>query len=919
MLLFGLDDRLFGRESECATLDALIAGARSGRSAALVLRGEAGVGKTALLRYARSQVPDALTIRGVESESGFPYAGLHRLLIPLLPGRDRLPPSQRAALEVACGLAEGPPADLFLVSLAALTLLAASPRLCIVDDVQWLDNESARALAFVARRLHAEGVVLLFGLRTAVDDPGLFAGVPVLEVAGLTREAAMALLSDVVATDLDLVLAEQIAESTGGNPLALTDLGHELSADQLRGASSLPEPIPIGSRLEAHYSALVGTYPEPTRTWLVLIAAGAGNRAEQILEAARLLGTTPEDAAPAEADRLVTGFPPVGFRHPLVRSAVYGDALPAQRRAVHDALASATTDPAEADRRAWHLAAAAAAPDEAVAAELERSADRAAARGGHTARAGFLTRAAELTPDPAARAGRQVGAAGAAMTAGAPGRALLLLDSVDQQHLTGAALGSALMTRAYANINTGVPTGVRDASAMCLAAAEAFGDDRDQARLAGVQAIEHALTAEHRGAVTEDEVAAAAASLTASDPPASAGSADLDGLILAGYAAFIAGGYRSGVPAVHRAATAIADPAVPDEKLLARFVIGVNFCNLTWDQEAKLTILARAEAAAHRTGALHALDLVHFIGAMTETVLGRLNHADRHDTAGQRVRRAIGATTEQELVWRHPELVAWRAPAGVRETVPHALQVFEMLNLGGMHAVTRLEMAILDIAESDWVSARDSLLTIVSLGRPHRYAWALPELVEAALRAGDRPTAKLAYTDLALAAGASGTVHALGVLDRSRALLAGHDRAEIHYRAAIERLDGTPMHGDLARSRLLYGEWLRRRRRRRDARDQLAVALEMFEAVRANAFARRAGQELTALGESVLSPVPEKEETALTPQEAAVARLARDGATNGEIAAHLFLSASTVDYHLRKIFRKLGVASRRQLREVLQD
>jgi DNA-binding CsgD family transcriptional regulator len=911
--IFGQDDRLFGRDDECATLDGLLTAARSGRSAALVLRGEAGVGKTALLRYAVSAAPGALAISGVESEAGFPFAGLHRLLVPLLAERHRLPAAQLTALEIACGLADGPPPDLYLVSLAALTLLASAPRLCAVDDAHWLDPESARALAFVARRLHAEGVVLLFAQRPTPDDSTLLAGVEVLDLAGLGRDAAMALLSDVVTGDLDMGLAEQIAETTGGNPLALTDLGRELTTGQLTGASPLPDPMPIGSRLEAHYSTRVRAYPEGTRTWLLLAAAGAGNRVEQLLAAARLLGAGPENAEPAETDRLISGFPPVEFRHPLVRSAVYGDAVPGRRRAVHDALAIATTDPADADRRAWHLAAAAVAPDETVAAELERSADRAGARGGHTARAGFLTRSAELTPEPSVRAGRQVRAAGAAMVAGAPARALLLLDSLDETLLAGPERGSALMTRANASVNAGVPHGLRDAAAMCLAAAAAFGGDRDNARVAVLQAIQHVTTAEHLGSTTEPEIAAAAAPLAGDDP------ADLDGVLLAGYAAFITDGFAGGVPPLRRAIAAIADPALPDEVLLTRFILGINFCNMVWDDSTKQFLIDRAEAAARRTGALHSLDIVHFIGAMTGAVLGRLNDADRHDAAGQRIRRAIGITAEQEQIWRHPELAAWRAPAGLRETLPHALGVFEMLHMGGMHAVTRLSLAILDIATGDYPAARDGLLGLVDLGRPLRYAWALPDLVEAAIRAGDRPTAERACADLDLAARASGTPRALGLLDRSRGLLAPPEEAEKHYRAAIDRFEDTLSFGDLARGHLVYGEWLRRRRRRKDAREHLTVACEMFEEVQANAFAARAAGELAALGENVRTPLPETGENLLTPQETAVAMLARAGETNAEIAAQLFLSANTVDYHLRKVFRKLGVTSRRQLREVLPD
>ncbi|MBU2662094.1 AAA family ATPase [Actinoplanes bogorensis] len=960
--------RLFGREAERAALDALLSAARSGRSAGLVLRGEAGVGKTALLRYAESRATNALWISGVEPESDFPYAALHRLLIPLLDFRSRLPEAQRAALEVACGLADGPPPDLYLVSLAALTLLAgprrrpadsgsrpgpreggsrhdpgdfggrerpdgmaaAGMRLCVVDDAQWLDQESLRALAFVARRLHAEGVVLLFGLRVEGDpggDPGLLAGVPAREIGGLAPDAAVALLTHVVDTTVDRARAEHIARATGGNPLALTDLAQELTADQLGGSVALPEPAPIGSRLEAHYAARIAGYPAATRTWLLLAAANAGGPGDRLTEAARSLGVAPGDAAPAEADRMLTGSPPSAFRHPLMRSAVYGGAAPADRRAAHRALSAITTAEADADHRAWHLAAAADGPDETTAAELERRADRAGARGGHTARATFLTRAAELTPDPGQRAARQVRAAEASLAAGAYARALLLLDGVDESTLPGPVRGSALMTRSLAEVNTGTPDGQRLGAARCLAAAQAFGDDRARARRAVVQAIELARSAEHLSAVSEPEIAAEAARLTAGDRPpaepetraAKGEPGGLDGLILAGYAAFTVDGYDGGLSAVRRALDAILDPGLSDDALLARMVVGVNFATLLWDDAGKIGLLRRAETAARRTGALHSLDLVHYLGAMTWSLLGELNEADRHDAAGLRLRAALGMTDEQAQVWRHPELATWRTEPGLRESVGAALGVFEMLNLGGLHAWTRLSLGVLDNAEGQYASARDTLSGLVELGRPHRYAYALPDLVEAALRSGDRRTAKLAAADLAVVANACGTPRVLGVLERSRALLTTSDEAEDHYRQAIGHLTGEVSHGDTARAHLLYGEWLRRQRRRRDAREQLGTALEMFESVRAEVFAERTRKELRALGGTVLHPVRERNETALTPQEAAVARLARDGGTNAEIAANLFLSPNTVDYHLRKVYRKLGVRSRRQLRDGLHD
>jgi DNA-binding CsgD family transcriptional regulator len=907
--------RLFGREAECAALDALLENQRAERSASLVLRGEAGVGKTALLRYAESKAPGALWISGVEPEADFPYAALHRLLIPLLDGRNRLPDGQRAALEVACGLAEGAPPDLYLVSLATLTLLAgAGPaRLCVVDDAQWLDRESLRALAFVARRLHAEGVVLLFGLRSEGDDPGLLAGVDQREIAGLDPDAAVALLTDVVDAPVDRPLADRIARATGGNPLALTDLGRELTAGQLTGSTPLSEPIPVGSRLAEHYTARIRSYPEATRAWLLLAAASAGHDAH-LVAAGRVLGIRPADAAPAEADRLVAGSPPATFRHPLVRSAVYSGATTAERAAAHRALAAVITEPADADRRAWHLAAAADEPDERIAADLERRAGRAAARGGHTARATFLTRAAELTPDAAARQTRLVRAAEAAVVAGAFGPALALLDDVDEADLPGPARATALLTRAHAEINMGRPDGQRFAVGRALAAAEAFGSNRERAGHALVQAVEHVTGAEFVSTVAEPEIAAAAAAALADVEPTG-----VDELILAGYTAFTRDGFAHGVPPMRRAVTALAASGVPDEVLLSRLTVGVNFCNSIWEDDLKKTLLDRAEVAARRTGALYALDQVHFLGTMTEAFLGRLNDADRHDAAGQRLRGALGMSADQEQVWRHPELAIWRDEPGLVESVHAALAVFEALQIGAMQSVVRYSLAIRDNAVGEYGSARDALLGLQTLGRPHRYAWTLPDLVEAALRARDRRVAKLALADLELAAGACGTPRALGVLARSRALLASADEAEAHYRRAIEALTGTLGHGDRARAHLLYGEWLRRHRRRRDAREQLSAALEMFEQVRAAAFAERARRELRVLGESVLRPVPAVDETALTPQEAAVARLARDGRTNAEIAAHMFLSVNTVDYHLRKIYRKLGVRSRRQLHGSLHD
>ncbi|MCO8271996.1 AAA family ATPase [Actinoplanes sp. TRM 88003] len=946
--------RLFGRESECATIDALLTGARRGRSASLVLRGEAGVGKTALLTYAVEATPDALCLSGIESEATFPFAALHRLLIPLLPQRDQLPAGQRVALEVACGLADGAPPDLYLVSLAALTLLAGAPRTCVVDDVQWLDQESLRSLAFVARRLHAEGVVLLFGLRGA-DHPEL-TGIPALDLTGLGREAGVALLGEVVGGPLDRLVAGSIVAATGGNPLALTDLGRELSTGELTGGIPLPDPMPIGSRLEAMYLARINGLPAATRIWLLLAAADPGGDPARLAAAAAALGISPDDAAPAETIRLVSVRRDVSFRHPLVRSAVYNGASAADRRRAHLALAGVTTDPQDADQRAWHRATAAMGPDDETAAELARVADRAGARGGHAARATFLVRAAELTGSPDARAGWLLAAAGAALQAGSPVRTLALLDTADDTALGPIGRGEALLIRAVAAVSTGDPEATRRASAMCLAAASSFAAEAPhRARAAVLQAAEHSISVESAlHGTTQREIAVAARAgfghfsrpgppgPTPDDPhptpspderpgpsphahpetgwggqPGSDGPAPAPAdLLLAAYASFFDGGYPESGPHLRRAVEAIG--RAPDAEVLRHVVLGVTFCTLIWDDRTRRAILRRAEAHARATGGLQMLDLVVFLAAMTETSFGRLTEADRYDATGRRIRESIGATQDQEQIWRHPLLLAWRAGDGVPEALQGILPAAEALGFGAMVSIMRQSLALIAVGRGDYAAGLAQLSKLVELGTPGLYSRVLPDLVECALRAGDRRIAKLAYGDLAVAVRASGTPWARGLLARSRALLAAGESAEPHYREAIELMSGTLAVGDRARAHLLYGEWLRRRRRRGDAREQLSAALRLFESERAEAFAGRVRSELAALGGRVQNSVQEND-TALTPQEAAVARLARAGGTNAEIAAHLYLSASTVDYHLRKVYRKLGVRSRRQLRENLHD
>ncbi|WP_432991782.1 AAA family ATPase [Dactylosporangium sp. CA-233914] len=910
---------LLGRDTERASLDALIGHIRAGMSQVIVLRGEAGIGKTALLDAAVEAAADVQVLRvaGVEAEAEFPFAALHRLLVAHLKDLGGLPATQRDALSVAFGLADGATPDRFLVSLAVLSLLAGvadrGPVLCCVDDTQWLDRESLNVLAFVARRVHAEGIGLVFTVRTGTDDVAVLEGLPVLKVAGLREQDALELLRSVVSGSLDPKVAGQIVAATRGNPLAITDLSSSLTGNQLAGALLLPEPLPVGNRLEAHYLQQVRRLPQPTQRWLLVAAAEPQGEIGYVTVAAAELGVGPEAADPAERTRLVSLGPDVRFRHPLVRSAVYGGATSSERRQTHRALAGATTRSTDADRRAWHRASAALQPDEEVAADLVLAAGRAASRGGYAARATFLTRAAELTPDERPRAARLLAAADAAFTAGAPTQAHVLLDAIDPGLLDATDQGNRLMLRARTIVALGGERGMTQVAATCLAAHEAFrAEDPDLARDALFRAVDAALQSEHLTEGTDLRRLAETA-LRRARPGEEETLADV---LLDGVGTLVVDGFDAAVPTVRRGLVLLATGVLSDVDLLTHYVTGVTAATRIWDDQLREAILRRAADVARRTGALHMLETVLFASALHETTLGRLDAADELLLEVHELRSAVANTSYMWEVYRSPEQVGWRAPDDARERLDRAYHASTRLGMGASANLARIGLVTLELGLGNYAAATVAAAELTEHDHAGAYTRVLPDLVEAAAHADDLPLAGHALALLTERATASGTPWALSLLDRSRALLAPAEDAEALYRRALTTLQGTAAIGDVARTHLLYGEWLRRQRRRKDARDALRIALSTFEDIGAPAFAERARQELLATGETARQRSVGTTSD-LTPQEATIAALARDGLTNPEIAERLFISTSTVDYHLRKVFRKLGVESRRQLGRIL--
>nr|WP_279587844.1 LuxR family transcriptional regulator [Microbacterium ulmi] len=895
-----------GRAVERETLRALVASARNGASGAVLIDGDPGVGKTTLMDAVLDRLTAVRILRivGYEVEAALPYAALQRLCRPLAPYVNELAPIQREALRVATGLAEGPAPERALVGLGILSLLARAgddePLVCVVDDAQHLDGESLDVLGFVARRLSAESVAMLFAAREDEAVARSLAGVPRLELAGLDAESAAAVLRDAVDGEIDPGVVADFVSFTDGNPLALRELGAQWSIEELTAVSIAHSPVPLGRRLEAHYSARVATLSHDARRWVLVAAAEATGDAAVVRAAAARLGLPPTASGEVEALHLVEIQGTVRFRHPLVRSAVYNGATDADRRAAHAALCIETSARGRREFAAWHAAAACGGPDAGVAAELAAVADLAGARGGFASRARLLARAAALSPEPTLRAERFVSAAEAAIAAGAGVLSRQLLARADRAALDPVGRGRLLVVEAMCAVYLADPLTVRDGLAALLCAADAFhglAPDREQKAL--LIALNSSMTVEDR-AIGADLEQLAIRMRAASDVESPCA------VVLRATSAFALEEYEVAVPLL-RTAVAMLD-AMDDDDLLEVSALAVSPCIALWDCDAASRLLTRTVRAGTERGALREVDSALWVLSAVE--LSRVNprRAGEHLAQAEELRRALGYADEQTV---NAAYLAWQGgPRAVVEQIVHAMSES---GYGGVVRMAVGALGIREIAEGEYHSAFDRLAGLIR--RPYLQAshHHLAELVEAAVRSDNRAAARAAAATIDRYAAASGTTWVTGLAERCAALLADDADAERHFLASIETLDTHSHRGDCARSRLVYGEWLRRVRRRADARVQLVAARDVFTEVGADAFAERARRELTAAGakpdESAAVVGP------LTSQETAVARLAAQGATNADIGSALFISSNTVDYHLRKVFRKLGVTSRRQLAE----
>jgi DNA-binding CsgD family transcriptional regulator len=910
---------LVGRREECRQLDELLSGVRRGISRTLVIRGEAGIGKSALLEYliGRDDRYRVVQAAGVQAEAELAFAGLHQLCTPLLHRLAHIPERQQDAVGTAFGVRVGPPPDPFLFGLAVLSLLAEAaaecPLLCVIDDAQWLDRASAQTLAFVARRLGAESVALVFAIREAADQQSSLAGLPELTLGGLGAGEAREMLAAAIPGPLDERVRDRILAETRGNPLALLELPRGLTYAELAGGFGLPDAQGLSDRIEESFQRRLAPLPADLRQLLLIAAVEPTGDPALIRRAASRLGVLVDAQERTEFAGLLRWDSTVAFRHPLARSAVYRSGSVNQRRAAHRALADVTDPAVDADRRAWHLAHAAGGPDEYVADELEHSAARARARGGLAAAAAFLERAAVLTPDPAQRAGRALAAAATKFQAGA-------FDAARDLLAMAAAGPLSELDHARADLMQGqlawVTSRGGNAPLLLVRAAERLAPvDPGLSRATYLDALSAAMFAGHLaspGGGALEVARAADAAPRPSDVPRA------PDLLLTGLAANFNEGYTAAVPILRQALTAFGANMSADEQLRWLWLTTLAALHL-WDDKPWHELSDLYVQLARRTGALSELPLALSTRAIMLLFVGDLDTATSLVDEQQVVTEATGGNLA-------PYSGMALAALGGNEDLARSLISDTITEVGARGegigiAVAHWTNALLHNGLGKYPEAMAAAQQ--ALRHQHypdaRYPgvanWAVAELIEAAALSGATDTAVEAFQWIAEMTGASRTGWALGLEARSRALISDPNVAEPLYLEAIDRLGRTLVRTELARTRLLYGEWLRRRGRRVDAREQLRAAHDLLTMIGAHAFAERARRELVATGEKARKRTVATE-VDLTGREEQVARLASGGLTNSEIGIRLLVSPRTIEYHLGNVFAKLGITSRHELEQV---
>jgi DNA-binding CsgD family transcriptional regulator len=902
---------LVDRGAERAAIDELLEAVRGGFSGVLVLRGSPGVGKTTLADYAIEAASgfQVSAITGVESEINLEYGAVHQLLVPFLPLTGDLPGPQRQAIGVAFGVEAGPPPETFLLGLACLTLLsraaAYQPVLCVVDDAHWIDEESARVLGSVARRLYSDRVGVIVTVH-ATGSPA-FEQLPTIELGGLPDEAAAELLRSLVDKPLDPQAVDRALADTERNPLALVEVGSHFTAEELGERAHQPGPIPVGQRLVDRYLRRVRRLPADAQEFVLLAAADVSGDLRLLRQAAAEAGIDADAAEKAaETARLVEvsgSF--VRFRHPLMRATVYHGAADADRRRAHHWLGQATAS--DHEERMWHRAAAAARPDESLAGDLQAAAERARDRGASTSAAGLLRSSVALTPDDGRRARREVEFARAELVVGRPGSAQKVANDALARLHGGQVRGRAMEVSGLALFAQG-----RDAEAAdVLVDAAALAEHPRSA----AEALLAALRAAAR--VGPAKIRKVASTAIPSAWPA-ASTPSITDLLLAGYRARYTKGYAAAVAPWRAALQALRTDDLDSHTGLKSFGPGAAAAASLWDDQALLDITDRWLRLTRRLGALTELLFALDFRATVDALTGHLDQAADRWTEMRELMAVGQISGTPSLAARGESLLqAFRATTAESAAAGQA-QIREATARGqdGSADFIRYTAAIADLSFGQFEAAFDSALHVVRNDLAFPAERALPELIEAAVRSGHHDTAAGAFAVLADRTGAASTPWALGVRARCQALLADGNGAEDAYTEAISQLERSHAALDLARAHLQYGQWLRRAKRRIDARQQLRTAHAMFQNIGTDGFAGQAASELRASGERARSRTPETQ-LDLTPQETRVAKLAADGATNSEIAAQLFISPGTVEYHLAKVFRKLGITSRTQLAKQL--